>query len=208
MNPDIRQGVEQENTIGNEQNIVLRMDHVSKVIKGKTIVDGLSFDIRRGEIVGLLGPNGAGKTTVIRMITGLIRMSKGDILVEGIAVLISSHMLAEVEQLCHRAIVIQNGRLVTVAELENGCLDAEEVTLTFRVDAVEPAVAVGKRTEGVQIIRTDFIRNQLVVKMSNADVPRMVQNPGDAGVGGFRIIENGQSLEEEFLKWTGGNRIA
>lgn len=83
MNPDIRQGVEQENAIGNEQNIVLRMDHVSKVIKGKTIVDGLSFDIRRGEIVGLLGPNGAGKTTVIRMITGLIRMSKGDILVEG-----------------------------------------------------------------------------------------------------------------------------
>lgn len=109
-------------------------------------------------------------------------------------------MLAEVEQLCHRAIVIQNGHLVTVAELENGCLDAEEVTLTFRVDAVEPAVAVGKRTEGVQIIRTDFIRNQLVVKMSNADVPRMVLESVRCGCRGIpdhreRAKSGGRILE-------------
>lgn len=62
---------------------VLEMQAVSKIIKGKAIVDKLSFDIRRGEIVGLLGPNGAGKTTTIRMMTGLIRMSGGDVLIHG-----------------------------------------------------------------------------------------------------------------------------
>lgn len=42
-------------------------------------VDGVSFDIYRGEIFGLLGPNGAGKTTTIKMITGLLRPTAGTI---------------------------------------------------------------------------------------------------------------------------------
>ena len=42
-----------------------------------TAVDGVSFDVRRGEIFGLLGPNGAGKTTTIRMLSGLARPSAG-----------------------------------------------------------------------------------------------------------------------------------
>ncbi len=42
-------------------------------------MDGISFDVKRGEIVGLLGPNGAGKTTTFYMITGLIRPDAGSI---------------------------------------------------------------------------------------------------------------------------------
>jgi ABC-2 type transport system ATP-binding protein len=48
-----------------------------------TAVDAISFDVREGEIVGLLGPNGAGKTTVIRMITGFLPPSSGQIQVAG-----------------------------------------------------------------------------------------------------------------------------
>ena len=39
----------------------------------KVVVNGISLDVHKGEIVGLLGPNGAGKTTTFYMITGMIR---------------------------------------------------------------------------------------------------------------------------------------
>jgi ABC-2 type transport system ATP-binding protein len=47
-------------------------------------VDGISFRVRAGEIVGLLGPNGAGKTTIINMVLGVLQPSAGDIAIEGI----------------------------------------------------------------------------------------------------------------------------
>jgi ABC-2 type transport system ATP-binding protein len=49
-----------------------------------TAVDGLSFSVRHGEIVGLLGPNGAGKTTTINMILGVLEPSGGSIAIEGV----------------------------------------------------------------------------------------------------------------------------
>jgi lipopolysaccharide export system ATP-binding protein len=52
-------------------------DSLVKQYKGRRVVDGVSFDISQGEIVGLLGPNGAGKTTTFYMITGIVRPNKG-----------------------------------------------------------------------------------------------------------------------------------
>ncbi|OPA75626.1 ABC transporter ATP-binding protein [Paenibacillus selenitireducens] len=63
--------------------IVVQLEHVSKVIGGKTIIDDLSFAVKRGEVYGFLGPNGSGKTTTIRMMLGLISMTKGEIFIEG-----------------------------------------------------------------------------------------------------------------------------
>lgn len=52
---------------------------------GATVaVDGVSFEVKRNEIVGLLGPNGAGKTTTINMILGVLEPTSGSILVEGL----------------------------------------------------------------------------------------------------------------------------
>jgi ABC-2 type transport system ATP-binding protein len=65
---------------------VLELKDVSKVIKGKTIIDSLSFGVQEGEVFGFLGPNGAGKTTTIRMIVGLMGISEGDIIVNGTSV--------------------------------------------------------------------------------------------------------------------------
>lgn len=63
--------------------------HVEDLRKsyGKTIaVDGLSFQVRRGEILGILGPNGSGKTTTLKSILGLVLYDSGTILVDGLSV--------------------------------------------------------------------------------------------------------------------------
>jgi len=65
---------------------VLQLRNVTKTIGRRTIVNDLSFDIPAGEVFGFLGPNGAGKTTTIRMIVGLISMTKGEITVKGVSV--------------------------------------------------------------------------------------------------------------------------
>jgi len=56
---------------------------VDKSFVGRMVVKGVSLHLRKGEAVGLLGPNGAGKTTVFYMITGLIKVDKGRIELDG-----------------------------------------------------------------------------------------------------------------------------
>ncbi|MFJ7728702.1 ABC transporter ATP-binding protein [Neobacillus sp. NPDC097160] len=62
---------------------VVELKNVSKKIRGKTIIDNLSFSVEAGEVFGFLGPNGAGKTTTIRMIVGLIGITSGEIAICG-----------------------------------------------------------------------------------------------------------------------------
>ncbi|MEH1123124.1 ABC transporter ATP-binding protein [Micromonospora sp. CPCC 206061] len=54
-----------------------------KQYRRRTAVDGVSFTVGRGEVLGLLGPNGAGKTTVIKMLLGLVRPDAGEVLLLG-----------------------------------------------------------------------------------------------------------------------------
>ncbi len=62
---------------------VLCTDNLVKVYRGRRVVDGVSLEVRQGEIVGLLGQNGAGKTTTFYMIMGLVRPESGRIFLDG-----------------------------------------------------------------------------------------------------------------------------
>lgn len=62
---------------------ILRCENIEKEIKGKKIIEDISFSINSGDIVGLLGPNGAGKTTIIKLILSLIKLTKGTIYING-----------------------------------------------------------------------------------------------------------------------------
>ena len=55
---------------------LLETKQLRKSYKGRTVVDGVSITIGRGEIVGLLGPNGAGKTTTFYMTVGVIQIGR------------------------------------------------------------------------------------------------------------------------------------
>jgi lipooligosaccharide transport system ATP-binding protein len=65
---------------------LLQIDRLVKRYNGATVVDDLSFDIRRGECLGVIGPNGAGKTTTIRMCLGLVGPDAGAIQVFGLPI--------------------------------------------------------------------------------------------------------------------------
>ena len=65
---------------------IVELKNVTKVIKGRTIIDNISFQVNKGEVFGFLGPNGAGKTTTIRMIVGLMAITSGDITVGGASI--------------------------------------------------------------------------------------------------------------------------
>lgn len=57
--------------------LLLKIDKLVKRYAGRPVVNGLSFEVRQGEVVGLLGPNGAGKTTAFYMTIGLICPDEG-----------------------------------------------------------------------------------------------------------------------------------
>ena len=63
---------------------VLSVSNVGKTYGNTVAVDGISFAVEAGEIVGLLGPNGAGKTTTINMVLGVLIPSSGSIIIDGI----------------------------------------------------------------------------------------------------------------------------
>ena len=62
---------------------MLELRRVSKHFSGIPAVDDVSFSARAGEVTGYLGPNGSGKSTTMKMITGLIEMTSGQILFDG-----------------------------------------------------------------------------------------------------------------------------
>lgn len=62
---------------------MLEAQHLAKEYKRREVVSDVSFDVKRGDIVGLLGPNGAGKTTTFNMIVGIVGPNAGRILLDG-----------------------------------------------------------------------------------------------------------------------------
>ncbi|MGW8826483.1 ABC transporter ATP-binding protein [Paenibacillus lautus] len=306
--------------------VVLTVEQVTKTIGKKNIVDKLSFDIHRGEIVGLLGPNGAGKTTTIRMIVGLIDMSQGDVLVkghsikkdfvqavrhiggiienpefypymsgydnlrqyqrmsegvtitrimevvklvglqdaihkkvrayslgmrqrlgiaqallhnpsilildeptngldpagiremrdylkqiardEGIAILVSSHLLSEMELMCSRVVVIQEGKFVTERSIGGTVVNEELTTVSLRVNDTAMAEQTAQHLKDIILINSSEEEGNITLQLHEEDIPTLIQSLCDARVRIYRVEEMKSSLEEEFLKWTGGNRIA
>lgn len=100
---------------------VLEIVDLKKRYRTLTAVDGISFSIREGEVVGLLGPNGAGKTTTISMLLGVLGPSGGSIRVDGLdlathrtEVLRGMNFAAVYAQLPGNLTVVQNLRVFSL----------------------------------------------------------------------------------------------
>jgi lipooligosaccharide transport system ATP-binding protein len=63
---------------------IIEAKDLRKVYGVTTAVDGITFNVNRGEVFGILGPNGAGKTTTIRMLYGFSPMTSGSLRMSGL----------------------------------------------------------------------------------------------------------------------------
>ena len=59
--------------------VMISVSELKKFFGDVKAVNGISFNVRKGEVFGLLGPNGAGKTTTIKLLLGLLEPNEGDL---------------------------------------------------------------------------------------------------------------------------------
>lgn len=64
-------------------NNIVEIRNLSKKYFNKKALDQVSLNIEKGKVVGILGPNGSGKTTLIKILTGLLRQTSGDVFIDG-----------------------------------------------------------------------------------------------------------------------------
>jgi ABC-2 type transport system ATP-binding protein len=99
----------------NGDSIAIRTENLTKVFPGDLrAVDGLTLNIMRGEVLGFLGPNGAGKTTSIRMMTGLLKPTSGQVTIEGRSMAEAPKELRAMIGVCPQDIVLWD--LLTCSE--------------------------------------------------------------------------------------------
>ena len=113
---------------------LLSLEHLTRRFGGIVAVDGVTFDVGDGEIVGLIGPNGAGKTTVFNLITRLYSPNDGEIAFDG-----SSLLRTPPHGVVRRGIArtFQNVELFrTMTVLDNVLVGAHTRTRPFRSGAV------------------------------------------------------------------------
>ncbi|MGO4540688.1 ABC transporter ATP-binding protein [Paenibacillus sp. 2TAB19] len=124
--------------------------------------------------------------------------------VEGIAVFVSSHLLAEMELMCDRVAIIQNGKLIDVRVLQGSKPSSESVRTLIEVDQVDAAIEAlaaaefVAQAEGIGAIAVEVDREQ------TAAINALLVS---AGIKVFGIRTQIKSLEDQFLEVTGGERI-
>ena len=69
----------------------IRAQNLVKIYNDRTVVNDISIEVNKGEVVGLLGPNGAGKTTVMKMLLNLLKPTSGEIYIQGQPIQLTSY---------------------------------------------------------------------------------------------------------------------
>jgi len=305
---------------------IVQFKHITKKIHKKVIIDDISFEVYAGEVFGFLGPNGAGKTTAIRMLFGLIPVTKGDILINGysikddyekaivhvggiienpemykylsgyqnlaqyarmyktiarnrieevidlvglknrahdkvktyslgmrqrlglaqallhkpslivldeptngldpsgirelrdhlrmlareqsIAILVSSHLLTEMELMCDRIGIIQDGKLVDIQSVNDLLVNQKIVRVKFTVDNVLKAKLCLAKMSYAEETMTLTNENTLELVIDSNQIPDIIVSFVQEGIKVFGADRTTKTLEDRFLEMTGGDEIA
>ena len=137
--------------------VPLEVIGLSKVYNKKEAVKDISFKVNKNEIIGILGPNGCGKTTTIGMILGLLKPSKGEVLINGIEIetkrvdlLDNLNFISPYIELPKKLTVRQNlevyGRLYDVQNLKNKINTlSEKLRLNEIIDKITGELSSGQK---------------------------------------------------------------
>ncbi|MCB2294089.1 ABC transporter ATP-binding protein [Clostridium algoriphilum] len=303
---------------------IVQIKNVTKKIGKKLIIDDLTFDVHSGEVFGFLGPNGAGKTTTIKMLLGLMTMTKGEIYIDGanvekdfekaiarvggiienpdlykyltgyqnlvhfwrmypdvkkeridevikivgldkrihdkiktyslgmrqrlgvaqalinspkllvldeptngldpagihelrthlrtlakeenVAIIVSSHLLSEMELMCDRVGIIQNGKLVGIQDMSEMLDDVDDSAVALIVKPIKQAKTYLESLNSNYKAQIDG--NEIKIKEDIDNIPELIEKLVDQGIKIYGVRKVQQSLENKFLKMTGGNEIA
>lgn len=131
---------------------VLSLQKVNKKLGKKQAVNGISLDVYPGEIYGFVGPNGAGKTTTIRMITGLTKITSGDIQIAG-----SSIASDYKDAIQHVGTIVENPELYPYLTAEKNLLHFARMSKNVTKADIDARL---------KLVRLDHVKNQKVRKFS------------------------------------------
>lgn len=130
----------------------------------RRVVDGVSFEVDHGEIVGLLGPNGAGKTTTFYMVLGLTRSDHGEVTLDGVSL-----TPLPVHERARRGV----GYLAQEPSVFRGLTVEENITIVLEANGKDPAT----RTEVLDRLLEEFglgrVRAQLGMTLSGGERRRV-----------------------------------
>ena len=151
-----------------EKKMVLRAEGLVKKYGKRTVVNGVNFEVKQGEIVGLLGPNGAGKTTSFYMTTGLVVPNGGHVYLDDLEITdfpVYKHAKAGIGYLAQEASVFRKmsveDNIASVLELTDKPIEyqkekLESLIAEFRLQKVRKNL--GDQLSGGERRRTEIAR--------------------------------------------------
>src|SRR3989475_1983658 len=142
-------------TLQSNGEVAISAEHLVRRFGSFTAVNDVSFRVEKGEIFGFLGPNGSGKTTVIKMLTGLLPLSGGSALVEGLDVATDSESVRE-----------RIGYMSQNFSLYYDLTVAENLQFYGRIYSLEPARLKRRIDEVVQLNGLGPYLNRLGAQLS------------------------------------------
>lgn len=127
-----------------ESGMLFEMRDVKKSFGSVAVLNGVSFGVQRGEVVGLLGDNGAGKSTAMKIATGVYQASGGEILFEGSSIALKTP--AASRELGIEMVYQDLSMATTQTVAENIFLGREKTRNRFGLSLLDrPAMAAGSR---------------------------------------------------------------
>lgn len=123
---------------------------------------------------------------------------------EGIAVIVSSHLLSEMELMCDRIAVIQNGKLIDVKNIKELVNDVEQLRIFFEVNQPLQALEIVKKHLQIE---AQLAEEGIIAEIEREQIPKINQLLVDSDVLVYGIKAITKSLEDKFLEMTGGGQI-